>query len=100
MPCMAAFDVVLSVRAAVVVAPIRAILMVLCPAVIRTRAAAFTGAPVIAIAVTMSLAALAVTHVPVVVDRDAGTPVIMSIVIASVVRMTPVARVMNVQVTV
>lgn len=70
-----------------------------CP-VCRARAATLPRTPVIAVTVAMSFRPVAVMHVPVVVDRNTRAPVIMTVVIAAVVRMTPVARMIDVQVTV
>lgn len=54
--------------------------------------------PVVTITVAIPRPVIAVVHIPAVVDRNTWTPVVVAVVIAAVVRVTPVARVINVQV--
>jgi len=54
--------------------------------------------PVVTIAVAIPRPVVAVVHIPAVVDRNTRAPVIVAIVIAAVVRVTPVARMIYTQV--
>ena len=50
----------------------------------------------VTIAIAVVVPAYAVVHIPVVIDVDAGSSIVMSIVRAAVVRMTPIARMVDV----
>ena len=54
----------------------------------------------VAIAVMMAGRPIAVMHIPVVVDRNTLMPIVVTVVMMAVIRMTPVTRVINVQVVI
>ena len=90
-----------SLVGAIVVPAARRIVVVAHALGCRTRTAAtVTRTPVVAIAVTMPRRGIAVMHIPVVVDRNTRTPIVVTVVMVAVVRMSPVTRVINVQVAV
>ena len=66
----------------------------------RARTTTVVRTPVVAIAVMMAGRPIAVMHIPVVVDRNTRMPIIVTVVMAAVIRMTPVTRVINVQVVI
>ena len=66
----------------------------------RARTTTVVRTPVVAIAVMMAGRPIAVMHIPVVVDRNTRMPIVVTVVMMAVIRMTPVTRVINVQVVI
>ena len=66
----------------------------------RARTTTVVRTPVVAIAVMMAGRPIAVMHIPVVVDRNTLMPIVVTVVMTAVIRMTHVTRVINVQVVI
>lgn len=65
---------------------------------VRSCAATGTRSPIVTVTIAVACIVTTIIHVPVVVNIDARPAIVMAVVATTVVGMSPVARVMNVQV--